>query len=226
MTNVSLRRKGRSTHLYSGLYLHNSLSYRVYYGSKRKREYSPVCIEILDKFTNEINAMRSSYNRTFAFRFDLHIPDGMSVDESNSLISVLFSKLRDKFKAKQWDNQPIKKFAYGWVWEAAKKAEKPHYHLWIALPGNQVHKTGHIKYGLFKIINDLWQKLTEGLGSSHLADNSYMIKRDDDRELKEFVYRVSYLAKDRGKYSEGDKTKRFDGSRLFGKLATKNIVKH
>ncbi len=225
MITEPLRRKGRSTHLYSGPYLHNSSIYRVYYGSKRKGKYSPVCIEIIHKFINEVNAMRSIYSRTFGFRFDLHPPEGMSVDESNSLISELFSKLRDKFKAKQWDNQPIKKFAYGWVWEL-ETAKQVHYHLWIALPGNQVHNTGHVEYGLFKIINDLWQKLTEGKGRSHLADNSYMIKRDDDRELKEFVYRVSYLAKDRGKYSEGDKTKRFDGSRLFGKLATPNIGKH
>ncbi|CNI70708.1 Protein of uncharacterised function (DUF3296) [Yersinia frederiksenii] len=210
-----LRRKGRSTLLHSGPYLHNSLSYNVNYGNKRKN--SPICIEILDKFINEINAMRSSYNRIFAFRFDLHPPKGISVDESNSLISELFSKLRDKFKAKQWDNQPIKKFAYGWVSEL-ETAKQVHYHLWIALPGNQVHKTGHVKYGLFQIINDLWLKLTKGLGSSHLAKNSYMIKQNDDNQLQKFVYRISYLAKDRGKYSEGDKTKRFDGSRLFGKL--------
>ncbi|WP_261369194.1 inovirus Gp2 family protein [Yersinia mollaretii] len=222
MANVLLRKKGRSTLLHSGPYLHNSLSYKVYYGTSRK--CSPLYIEILDKFTNEINAMRSCYSRTYAFRFDLHIPERMSVDESNSLISKLFSKLRDKFKSKQWDNQPIKKFAYGWVWEI-KKAKKPHYHLWIALPGNQVQKTGHVDYGLFKIINDLWMNLTEGLGSAHLPKNSYMIKRDDDRELKEFVYRISYLAKDDGKYSQGDKTKRFDGSRLFGKLTPTNIEK-
>ncbi|EQA7201560.1 YagK/YfjJ domain-containing protein, partial [Yersinia enterocolitica] len=61
---------------------------------------------------------------------------------------------------------------------------------------------------------------------AHLAKNSYMIKRSDDKELKKFVYRISYLAKDRGKYSEGDKTKRFDGSRLFGKLTPTNIEKH
>lgn len=96
MITDPLKRKGRSTHLYSGLYLHNSLSYRVYYGSKR--EYSPVCIEILDKFTNEINAMRSIYSRTFAFRFDLHIPEGMSVDKSNSLISELFSIVKGQIQ--------------------------------------------------------------------------------------------------------------------------------
>ncbi|EOV4175385.1 inovirus-type Gp2 protein [Yersinia enterocolitica] len=222
MIGNSLRRKGRSKLLHSGPYLHNSLGYDVNYGTSRK--CSPLYIEILDKFTNEINAMRSCYSRTYAFRFDLHIPEGMSVDESNSLISELFSKLRDKFKAKQWDNQPIKKFAYGWVWEL-ETVKQVHYHLWIALPGNQVQNTGHVDYGMFQIINDLWLNLTKGLGSAHLAKNSYMIKRSDDKELKKFVYRISYLAKDRGKYSEGDKTKRFDGSRLFGKLTTTSIEK-
>ncbi|MFM1324648.1 hypothetical protein WFL59_21790, partial [Yersinia enterocolitica] len=64
MIDNSLRRKGRSKLLHSGPYLHNSLSYDVNYGTSRK--CSPVCIEILDKFTNEINAMRSIYSRTFA----------------------------------------------------------------------------------------------------------------------------------------------------------------
>lgn len=142
-------------------------------------------------------------------------------------IPVDLAKGFSEFAGEHLDNtlyNGAKPFSNDHIWEL-ETVKQVHYHLWIALPGNQVQNTGHVDYGMFQIINDLWLNLTKGLGSAHLAKNSYMIKRSDDKELKKFVYRISYLAKDRGKYSKGDKTKRFDGSRLFGKLATTGIEK-
>lgn len=220
---VASKKKGRSKLIQSGNYVHEGIEYEVNYRDDGKR--SPLNTDILGKFTNEILAMRQKYSRVCAIRFDLHVSDGMRVAESNTLISKLFTKLKDKFKAKRWDDQPIKNFAYGWVWEI-EKAKHAHYHLWIALPGNQVKSSGYRDYGMFKTINDIWSELTNGKGGSHLPENpAYMISRYDDGVLRDFVYRVSYLAKERGKFSCGDNTKRFDGSRLHGAMMKQPTLK-
>lgn len=212
---VARRVKGRFKLISSDSFEYGGTSYPVNY--KRESD-SPLSTEILERSINELRAMQKSYARVFAFRFDLHVPSGMTPEESNKLISELFEKLRDKFKAKGWDNQPIKTHAYGWVWEV-ETAKQAHYHLWIAVPGNQVQAV-YPSGGLYGLINELWLELTNGEGHSHLPEKAgCMITRDDKSELKEFVYRISYLAKERGKYSQSNKTKRYGGSRLHGKMS-------
>lgn len=43
--------------------------------------------------------MLSHYNELYGFRFDLSVPKGMFVNESNKLISELFTRLRGEFTA-------------------------------------------------------------------------------------------------------------------------------
>lgn len=216
------KKEGRDTLIESNEFIHNGVSYPVNYNEARND--SALNAEVLGKFINEICAMQEHYSRVYVLRFDFHAPKNMAIDQSNQLISQFFSKLRDKFKAKNWDNQPIKNFAYGWVWEI-ETAKQAHYHLWIAVPGNQVRDSGHVEYGMFKILRELWCELTGGMGHSYLPKNSgYMITRTNDSELIAFVSRVSYLAKKRGKYSLGDKTKRYGGSRLHGRLKRESTI--
>lgn len=211
------RKKGRFNLISSDIFEHEGASYSVNYKGK---SYSPLSVEILERNINELRAMQESYARVFAFRFDLRVPSSMTPEESNRLISELFEKLRDKFKSKGWDNQPIKTHAYGWVWEV-ETAKQAHYHLWIAVPGNQVQAV-YPSGGMYGLINGLWLELTNGKGRGHLPkDAGCMITRDDKSELKKFVYRISYLAKERGKYSQSNKTKRYGGSRLHGKMLKK-----
>lgn len=214
----SKRKKGRFNLIKSNTFEHDGASYSVNY---ERVSDSPLSAEILERDINELCAMQASYARVFAFRFDLHVPSGMTPEESNRLISELFEKLRDKFKGKHWDNQPIKTYAYGWVWEV-ETAKQAHYHLWIAVPGNQVKSTGFVGHGMYGLINRLWLELTNGKGHGHLPrDAGCMITCDDKSELKKFVYRISYQAKERGKYSQSNKTKRYGGSRLHGKMLKK-----
>ncbi|MDF1895548.1 YagK/YfjJ domain-containing protein [Rahnella contaminans] len=209
---VATRKKGRFKLISSDSFEHRGTSYPV---NCTRTSDSPLSTEILSRNIDELLAMQESYARVFAFRFDLHVPSGMTPEESNKCVSELFEKLRDKFKAKGWDNQPIKTFAYGWVFEIGGKTEFPHYHLWIAVPGSQVQAV-YPAAGVYGIIKNLWSELANGKG--YLPDNAgYMITRDDKSVLKEFVYRISYVAKEKGKYSQSNKTKRYGGSRLHGK---------
>ncbi|MGX3906364.1 YagK/YfjJ domain-containing protein [Klebsiella quasipneumoniae] len=203
---------GRYHLIHSANYTFNDKEYNLNFKPDSKR-YSPIRQEIMDSFITQLCAMQSHYSKVFAFRFDLSVPAGISVSESNKLISDLFTRLRGKFTAKRWNGQPIKKFAYGWVREK-EKAKQVHYHCWIALPHFQVRSTGFGNEGTFGLINTLWGELTVQAGRAHLCDDTYIINRDEHSSLVELVERVSYLAKARGKYSTGDGQRMFSASKL------------
>lgn len=203
---------GRYHLIHSANYTFNDKEYNLNFKPDSKR-YSPIRQEIMDSFITQLCAMQSHYSKVFAFRFDLSVPAGISVSESNKLISDLFTRLRGKFTAKRWNGQPIKKFAYGWVREK-EKAKQVHYHCWIALPHFQVRSTGFGNEGTFGLINTLWGELTAQKGRSRPCNGTYTINRDDHSSLVALVERVSYLAKARGKYSTGDGQRMFSASKL------------
>jgi hypothetical protein len=79
-----------------------------------------------------------------------------------------------------------------------------HYHCWIALPHFQVQTTGFGNTGMIGLISELWDELTEDISRVHLAENArYSIVRGDHASLADFVERISYLAKNSGKFSSG-----------------------
>lgn len=110
------RDDGRYSLIHSSEYVLDGLIYRLNYDSMKKG-YHPIRKEIIDAFIKQLQAMQSHYSKIFAFRFDLSVPEGMHVTESNVLVSNLFERLRGRFQKKAWNEQPIKKFAYGWVRE-------------------------------------------------------------------------------------------------------------
>lgn len=212
VTLTSHRDNGHYTLIHSSTYLHDGLTYTLNHNPLSKRS-SPIRKEIIDRFIEQLRAMLSHYNEVYGFRFDLSVPEGMPVDESNKLISLLFARLRGEFTAKSWNNQPIKKFAYGWVREK-EKAKQVHYHCLIALPYFQVNTAGFEEKGMIGRISRIWAELTNGISRVHLPDDRYRIKRDDHDSLVKMVKRVSYLAKNRGKYSNGKGQQTFSASRL------------
>lgn len=68
----------------------DGLIYRLNYDSMKKG-YHPIRKEIIDAFIKQLQAMQSHYSKIFAFRFDLSVPEGMHVTESNVLVSNLLS---------------------------------------------------------------------------------------------------------------------------------------
>lgn len=211
------RDDGRYSLIRTSEYMLDGLKYRLNY-DPLKKGYHPIRKEIIDAFIKQIHAMQSHYSKVFAFRFDLSVPEGMTVSESNALVRDLFERLRGRFKKKAWGGQPIKKFAYGWVREK-EKANQVHYHSWIALPHFQVQSAGFGKSGTIGMISELWDELTEDSGRVHLPEGRYCIGRDDHSSVVDFVERISYLAKNRGKFSSGEGQRIFSTSKLRMKQA-------
>ncbi|MBA8155587.1 inovirus-type Gp2 protein [Escherichia coli] len=207
---------GRYSLINSKEYICNDIVFELNY--EKDKNHSPIRKEIMDRFIDQICAMRTHYKKTFAFRFDLHTRNYIYVPEGNRLVSQLFTRLHGKFKAKNWNKQPIKNSANGWVREIGDKEEKLHYHCWLALPYFQVRKPGFNDSGIFGLINSIWGELTGGNGYTYLCDGRYVIDRDDDEALKAFITQVSYMAKSRGKFSTGDGHRIFSASRLARKI--------
>lgn len=68
-------------------------------------------------------------------------------------------------------------------------------------------------------ISRIWSELTSGVSRVHLPDGRYRIKRGDHDSLVDMVERISYLAKNRGKYSNGKGQQTFSASRVKFKTA-------
>ncbi|HCE8850405.1 MAG: hypothetical protein DI535_28695 [Citrobacter freundii] len=206
-------RDGRYSLIHSPVYSLDGLEYQLNHDPDDKNS-NPIRKEIIDKFITQLRAMQSHYREVYGFRFDLSVPEGMSAEESNKLISELFARLRGEFTAKAWSNQPIRKFAYGWVREK-EKAKQVHYHCWIALPYFQVRTAGFGDDGMIGRISRIWTDLTNGVSRVHLPHGRYIIRQCDHASLVEMVKRISYLAKNRGKSSDQKgQPKMFSGSRL------------
>lgn len=215
---TSHRDNGHYTLIHSTTYIHNGLAYKLNHDPLSKRS-SPIRKEIIDRFIEQLHAMLSHYDQLFAFRFDLSVPEGMSVAESNKLVSKLFTKLRGEFTAKSWNGQRIVNCGYGWGGEI-ETAKQLHYHCWIALPYFQVRTAGFADTGIVGRIIRIWSELTNGASRVHVPEGRYRIKRGDHGSLVDMVERISYIAKNRGKYSTGKGQQTFSASRVKFKTAS------
>ncbi|EHX2146540.1 inovirus-type Gp2 protein [Escherichia coli] len=199
---------GRYPVIAGDTFYHNGRAYQI-----NTTEKSGVRLDILRPIVEELDAMLSSYSRVFLSRFDLRLPDGTAVEESNKWIRQLFKKLRERLKSKtkrpEGVTSPINEFAFSWVRER-HEVEKDHYHCWIALPHRQINRLGGRSYGVGSAIIDIWCQLTGGEHTLvHLAKkkaeypNHYVIERGQPETLEGPIYWLSYLAKVRGKYQTG-----------------------
>ncbi|ELH6623389.1 inovirus-type Gp2 protein [Escherichia coli] len=199
---------GRYPVIAGDTFYHNGRAYQI-----NTTEKSGVRLDILRPIVEELDAMLSSYSRVFLSRFDLRLPDGTTVEESNKWVRQLFKKLRERLKSKtkrpEGVTSPINEFAFSWVRER-HEVEKDHYHCWIALPHRQINRLGGRSYGVGSAIIDIWCQLTGGEHTLvHLAKkkdeypNHYVIERGQPETLEGPIYWLSYLAKVRGKYQTG-----------------------
>ena len=195
-------------------FIYNGYSYPV-----NATEKSGIRLDILTPIVEQLTAMQSYYSRVYFARFDLHLPKGTSIKTGNQWMSDLFKKLRERLKSKykrpKGLDQPVKQFAYGWVREK-EKAKQVHYHCWIALPQRQVQWLGMPNSGIGGAIVDIWCGLTNGEHTLvNLMNDGYVIYRGRPETMNEVIWRVSYLAKERGKYQTGK------GDRIH---STSNII--
>lgn len=157
---------------------------------------------------NQIEVMLNKHSKVHLVRFDLHQTE---FTDDNSHISAFNRRLFRRIKVK-YNTSDI-----GFIWSRElDKSDSQHYHYTLMLDG---HKIRHPEK-LLKIIRDVWEHME---GFRYIPKNCYYnLHRDDHDSIQRAVYRVSYLAKARGKKKRPKQTKDYATSRLKWLISTAN----
>ncbi len=167
-------------------------------------------VEILDRIASQLQAMLSYHSRVTVIRFDLHLYRSFS---DNTEVSKLMVKIKKRLKAKYGSTR----LGYIWVREL-EKAKKHHYHIVLFVNGNMLQHPSN----LLAWIERRWT--ARGHPKPYIPSHCYyVIERKTNENLDLAFYRLSYLAKVRGKgkLNRDNSVNDYSGSRL--KLRGKSI---
>lgn len=156
--------------------------------------------EILIKTIEQLDCSIKIHKRVLVLRVDLHL--NIYTDD-NKRISNFMNNLRGFLKR----HYQIDKLGYVWVREL-ERAKTQHYHLALFLDGNKIQ---HPKK-LNALIKEKWLPF----GHCPVVNNPfyYIDKHNLTKQRQEAIYRISYLAKIRGKGYRDDQAKDYQTSRL------------
>ena len=175
--------------------------------SEKSGIYEGMFKQIID----ELDATIKFYKRVLVYRFDLH-------QEGYSPNNTVMTNFRKCLIQKIQRSYGIKDIGYVWVREL-EKAKAQHYHWALFLDGDKIRHPAQLK----KIIKHQWEKATQGNHMPTIQNPFYFVNNPEIR--REVIYRISYLAKARGKGYRDVQAKDYATSRLKAKLQRKQIQK-
>lgn len=161
---------------------------------------SGLYVEILEGMINQFEIAARKWKRVFVLRFDLH----MSIYRSNNQLMTAFRKrLFQKLKR----TYGFKDIGFCWVREQ-ERAKSQHYHWVLFLDGDLIRHSSKIN----EMVKQAWERQE---GNYHVPT----IKRpyyfaDSEAVTQDAIYRVSYLAKPRGKGYRDKQAKDYNCSRM------------
>jgi len=149
-------------------------------------DQQPLCPTILRSAHQQFKAMLSHHSTVLVVRLESRVNHFSSCNASMlRVLKGFIRQLKQRYK--------LKRVGYQWVREIERSA-KQHYHLVIAIDGNKVNYPAKI--------HRLWEMCHEraALPKPFTPKNSYVnVSRGDLRAYRDVIYRMSYLAKCRGK---------------------------
>lgn len=156
---------------------------------------------ILIPIKQQLDAMVERYSRVLMVRIDLHVHE---YSGANKKISTMLRRL------KEWLTETYGMTDVGHIWvRELEKAKSQHYHLALMLNG---HKLRHPSK-LIAWIEQYWTNRNEPKPFTPRACYT-MIKRGDPGTYGKAFYRLSYLAKERGKGYKDAAANNYSASRL------------
>ena len=156
---------------------------------------------ILHKMIDQLDICMNKWKRVLLIRFDLHIP---FYTADNKIISRFRKNLIRRLEREYQINE----IGYVWVREQ-EKAKHQHYHCAIYLNGNEIRHSSKT----LRIIKDTWERINIE-NYMHPPKNPYYFI-DNEQTKQEAIYRISYLAKARGKGYRDKQAKDYSTSRLI-----------
>ncbi|MDO6460149.1 inovirus-type Gp2 protein [Granulosicoccaceae sp. 1_MG-2023] len=172
--------------------------YLYWVNSRGSGLYLPILHAGIDQF----HVCLKRWRRVFALRVDLrqpyYNPDSKRV-----------SRFRKNLARRLERSHGVRDVGFLWVREQ-ERSKAQHYHLVFMMDGDLVRSPN----ALWPMIRETWERVAPG-GSVHFPkDGHYFVHRDDAKARREFVWRVSYLAKCRGKGYRPPASNDYSASRL------------
>ena len=157
--------------------------------------------KILDSGINELNKMLNRHCKVLVIRLDIHMEE---LTKLNTDIGY-FMDFMKRFIQREYFTRDV-----GYIWaREIEKAKKQHYHLCIYVDGNKV-KTS------YKIVDWVEKFLKTKKMSYYRPENTFMmVHRNNKESIDTAVYRMSYLAKVRGKGYVEKHVRNYSSSRLI-----------
>lgn len=178
--------------------------------------------EIMDALIDQVGILLDRHSRIHVLRFDCRFPVDWKPNRKleNEAASRLSQIIKDNLALKRWGAH--KTVAYGWVFEVGEKNNRPHYHFFVAFKARTITLgaiTGLGCTGVLGMIESSWKRLTEG---SVWFSKKHTINRDNQHELHDCIYHLSYMSKVNTKViGMGNTAKNYSFSRL--KLLSRSV---
>ena len=149
---------------------------------------------------NQVDVMLSHHSKVHIIRFDLR----MYHHSDNNEIVTIFNRRFHKWLKRKYK---LKRVSFIWCREL-ETAKQQHYHYALIIDGHKVNYPHEIT----NKVKELWRQLD---GSEYFPDRCYYnIKRDDYESIQMAIWRISYLAKARGKGYKQEQIKNYGTSRI------------
>lgn len=163
---------------------------------------SGIYIDMLKPMLQQLFTMLEHHNKLLVVRFDYHQDHkSKSSKEVSDSLNKLIKRLKRKYK--------FSRVGYVWVREQEKKKHQ-HYHLVLILDGNKIQHS----FEVLKIAEQIWQDQEMGNTFSIPLNPYYHFTRGDMKMLRQVIWRISYLAKGRGKGYRSPQAKDYSTSRI------------
>lgn len=178
---------------------HNEKTYRIHNG-KGKKKYG-LYVEMLQQIIEQFEIGLTKWGRVFVLRFDLHCPFEA---KDNKQITNFRKRLIQKLKRDYCFTQ----IGFCWAREYHGKGKGQHYHWALFLDGNLINHSSRIN----KIIKAVWHRPELDYHVPVIQRPFYFVNTEDIAQ--DAIYRVSYLAKTRGKGHRANQVKDYQCSRM------------
>ena len=155
---------------------------------------------IIEKFVVELDKMIARYKRVFVLRFDLHLRQYCDDNKQiTTFIKAQVQRIKRKYETKY--------VGYVWVREV-ERSKIQHYHCAFFIDGDKIRNS----FALNQQIKAKWYK--NGHRSVVPKPYYFLDKHNMKEEREKVIYRLSYLAKVRGKGYRSPQAKDYSTSRL------------
>ncbi|MDX2425517.1 MAG: inovirus-type Gp2 protein, partial [Cycloclasticus sp.] len=161
---------------------------------------SGLYVQILESMINQFEIAATKWKRVFVLRFDLHMENYRS---DNKIITEFRKRLFQRLK-RTYD---FKDIGFCWVREQ-ERAKSQHYHFVLFLDGDLIRHSSKIN----NMVKQAWERPEGGYTVPVIKHPFYFA--DSEEVTQDAIYRVSYLAKARGKGYRDKQAKDYQCSRM------------